>query len=816
MRRYPRVHLLGGAVVGGLVLGFGLHAAGVGEEGRAMASGVISTPRIERLDAALALPRTTMFVALEEARYHFGNSRPWAAWTALRPHMAKPESAPAPVVLMAARAAAEWGGWNHVERLLGGQPWLDSEGGGDGWFMLGRAAEESEDLEGAAVAFRRAAAVAPPPLRARAELRLGRVLRQAGDHRGAAAAFESVAAQMPEIDEWLRALQVEALAAARDPAALRIPGTTCGGAAPARARRASAEARAWAAEGDHERAVERLEREERLLAAQRAPAEAAVLALARADLLVSTGRLRDAREAFRSIASDPDALTDTRLQAARRLGEVGNPLLPVEETARAAAFEAAGRHLAAARSLRAAHASTGFEDGRTQLRIGHLFFTAGEHRAAREWFTRAAAHLGDPEGRAEALLFAARAGFRAGDRAAALAEIHRVAERHPGTAASGSAWFILADLAKTNRESIPLYRRAAAVQHSPDAREALDRLADRLERTDDRAGALRVWDEYVTRYPEGSRTAAIAYRAGVLSERANATAAAARSYRAAMAADPLSYEALRAAERLGVDPLGDALTVPHPWVGLAADPVDARAALVRLDRLEDGGLLEEWQEELRAAIRRFDRRPAGMIVLAEGLRDRGHTVEAIRIGRGLEKARNGEWDERLLKVIFPFPYRELLEGQSRRAGIDPMLFAALVRQESTFRPAVRSRVGATGLAQIMPATGRWLAPSIGLEGYEDRLLTVPEVNLRMGAKYLGDLLVRYDGARDLALAGYNAGPSRADRWRRELRHGRDTDAFRDAIPFDETRHYVRVVLRNAAVYQRLYGGGAYTGLVQAE
>ena len=74
---------------------------------------------------------------------------------------------------------------------------------------------------------------------------------------------------------------------------------------------------------------------------------------------------------------------------------------------------------------------------------------------------------------------------------------------------------------------------------------------------------------------------------------------------------------------------------------------------------------------------------------------------------------------------------------------------------------------------------------------------------------------RYDGAADLALAGYNAGPGRADRWRRELGHARDAEAFRERIPFDETRHYVKVVLRNAAVYRALYGTERPAGLVDA-
>src|SRR5690606_4020026 len=97
-----------------------------------------------------------------------------------------------------------------------------------------------------------------------------------------------------------------------------------------------------------------------------------------------------------------------------------------------------------------------------------------------------------------------------------------------------------------------------------------------------------------------------------------------------------------------------------------------------------------------------------------------------------------------------------------------------------------------------------------------RLLTVPEVNLRMGSRYLRDQLRAYDGAWDLSLAAYNAGPGRANRWRSSLNHGGDTDAFREAIPFDETRNYVKYVLRNAAIYSRLYADERPVGLVDAD
>ena len=114
----------------------------------------------------------------------------------------------------------------------------------------------------------------------------------------------------------------------------------------------------------------------------------------------------------------------------------------------------------------------------------------------------------------------------------------------------------------------------------------------------------------------------------------------------------------------------------------------------------------------------------------------------------------------------------------------------------------------------MPSTGAWLAPGAGVRNYDPTLLAVPEINLRMGARFLRDQVRRYHGARDLALAAYNAGPGRADRWKDDLGYGGDVDAFRDRIPFAETREYVKAVIRNAEVYRRLYGARRSPGLVE--
>jgi soluble lytic murein transglycosylase len=472
----------------------------------------------------------------------------------------------------------------------------------------------------------------------------------------------------------------------------------------------------------------------------------------------------------------------------------------------AAAYEAAKKPGIAARELRAAiRLLDASDDGAVQMRLARLLYDEADMGPARAAFLRAAELLSDPDQVAEARYYAAKSLFLAGGRRKfdSISELKKIAERYPDSPAAGSASFLLGDMSSTLETARAHYRRAAAVRSSVDAREALYRVGDRSLKMKDAAGAVRAWEDYVERYPTGEATARVAYETGKLHERAGRASRARAMYTAATLAEPTSYFAMRAGDNLGVSPLDRVLAEPRPWLGLASEGEAAALVLRRLDALESSGLRAEWDAEFQAATRTFAKRPAALIALAEGVRDRGYPVPAINLGWQLWEMRGREWDGRLLRVVFPFIYRETILREAERKGIDPYLLAGLVRQESSFRHDARSRVDATGLCQIMPSTGEWLAPAAGVRNFDRSLLEVPEVNLRMGAEYLEDLLDRYDGAADLALAGYNAGPGRADRWRRQL-PSRDRDAFRDAIPFNETREYVKLVLRNAEVYQRLY------------
>ena len=160
--------------------------------------------------------------------------------------------------------------------------------------------------------------------------------------------------------------------------------------------------------------------------------------------------------------------------------------------------------------------------------------------------------------------------------------------------------------------------------------------------------------------------------------------------------------------------------------------------------------------------------------------------------------------EPILRIIFPLDYWPLLKGNAQAHGLDPYVLAALAAQESTFDPQIRSSANAIGLLQIVPATGRRYARKVGMRGFTTRSLENPEINARLGTQYFSDLVDRF-GGHHFALASYNAGEHRVQRWNEEA-PGLPQDEWIDNIPFPETQNYVKRILGTAEDYRRLYGG----------
>lgn len=159
---------------------------------------------------------------------------------------------------------------------------------------------------------------------------------------------------------------------------------------------------------------------------------------------------------------------------------------------------------------------------------------------------------------------------------------------------------------------------------------------------------------------------------------------------------------------------------------------------------------------------------------------------------------------RVLKWLYPIPFKPMVEESAREWGLDPFLLVAVMRVESSFNPRAESAKGARGLMQIMPNTGVWAARELGIESFHPDDLFEPEVNLRIGAWYLTYLIRRFDGRLPLALAAYNGGQGNVRRWLDSMRWNGEVDTVKD-IPYGETRRFVLRVLRTYRAYQVAYG-----------
>ncbi len=149
---------------------------------------------------------------------------------------------------------------------------------------------------------------------------------------------------------------------------------------------------------------------------------------------------------------------------------------------------------------------------------------------------------------------------------------------------------------------------------------------------------------------------------------------------------------------------------------------------------------------------------------------------------------------------------------------EPAFTLALIRQESMFNPGAASPAGAQGLMQLMPRTAKGIAEKIGIK-YKDKKLCEPDYNMRLGTSFVQSQIDAFSGSYILALAGYNAGPSRVREWMEQIGDPRDPHIdpidWIELIPVPETRNYVQRIIENLQIYRaRLNGGQARLLILQ--
>jgi soluble lytic murein transglycosylase len=153
---------------------------------------------------------------------------------------------------------------------------------------------------------------------------------------------------------------------------------------------------------------------------------------------------------------------------------------------------------------------------------------------------------------------------------------------------------------------------------------------------------------------------------------------------------------------------------------------------------------------------------------------------------------------------FPAPHNDILHPTAQGLGLDQAWVYGLIRQESRFITDAQSGVGASGLMQVMPSTGKWVAGKIGMSDYGHGMLSDIRTNILLGTNYLNMVLNNAEGSQVLATAAYNAGPGRTRTWRGLLTEPMEGAVFVETIPFEETRNYVRNVMSNATNYAALF------------
>jgi soluble lytic murein transglycosylase len=510
------------------------------------------------------------------------------------------------------------------------------------------------------------------------------------------------------------------------------------------------------------------------------PSEAATVAAARGDLLsfiARSGNAGDTRDAI--------ALFDKVFPSAT----------PTEELAVARAAAKSGLPDRAATGYSKALAA-GLGDVNDTFGYASVLYRLRRYADASTQFAK----VGSPPALAAGAQYQrARAQIALGNTEEGRATLRSLTNAFPKDTSAASAMLLLADLATDeNRDQDARQTLLAMLKRFPSGRHATSarfRAGMISYIQGDRRGAVAEFDSLVARDSNGTEALAAAYWAGrAYSTLGDKTKSRSR-WRWVMKEEPLSYYAVLAAKRLdtALVPSGSADAVPP-----RAPTVDS--ATERITALKDLGMEVEAGFENDRLFRDALADPRLVVPTAVALAGGDQASRSISLGkRALDDIGRSAANYRL---YFPVLERETLIASSRENGLDPVLVAALIRQESNFNPAATSPAGARGLMQLMPDVGRGLASSKGIAAWNPDMLYDPAINIKLGTAHLSGLVRKYpEVAR--ALAAYNAGESRVEKWSTKTGAG-DAEVFTERIPFVETRDYVRIILRNRAYYAALY------------
>lgn len=373
---------------------------------------------------------------------------------------------------------------------------------------------------------------------------------------------------------------------------------------------------------------------------------------------------------------------------------------------------------------------------------------------------------------------------------------------------SGNLYLLRKDYAAATEYYLELARR---FPNSSDASAAHWRAAWLTYRQGQYADAARLCEEQIKLFPGGKEVAAAIYWRGRIYEiEEHKPELAAANYRALNRAYQHYFYAQMARQRLAA--LGNVQPVPVPQLDhLQPAPVpeletsfpEDSPHLAKARLLANAGLNDYIAQEIAA-----DPDAASWSGLAEA-QIYASFNEPYRAMRALKKALPFATSASIKaiplvywRILFPEPWWDTIKAESAKNNLDPYLVLSLIRQESEFDPKVVSYANAWGLMQLLPAVGKAEAREEGMTHFETFHLLDPATNIRLGTRYLRQMLDKFGGVNEYALAAYNAGDYRVVDWQAAGPY-RGMDEFVESIPFTQTRDYVEAILRNMETYKAI-------------
>ena len=397
---------------------------------------------------------------------------------------------------------------------------------------------------------------------------------------------------------------------------------------------------------------------------------------------------------------------------------------------------------------------------------------------------------------------------------AAIVTLDRLVGEYPKSSEASDALLlraqILESLAQPVEAEATYARLALGYADDDDAGRALWRLGWMAWFRRDYEGAIAKWSRLMN-LPGGQalRDNAI-YWIGRAHEERGEVDLATRQWTESVGREPRGYFGILATARLqrrgSPVPIARELSTPITLPLDALEPLRGEPRYAKATALRAAGLGAWADGELDEVARRSAGEAPRLYAVSTLFAQDARYHLSLRILRRefLPLARAGyAWLPRpFWDMFYPLGWRAEIASAAQKGAVDPLLVSAVVREESSYNPLVRSRVGARGLMQLMPDTARPLARARGMDFREGDLLDDPAANVELGAAYLG-WLVREFGEPRLAMAAYNAGPNRVKEWW-AARKSDDLEVWVEQIPYNETRNFVRRVSVGYEEYRRLY------------